>query len=100
MAQLKMDREAERLLLERALEQRGFDHLHVRVHGTHLILYLLDEGEPVNRARLTKVTVQYYTLSMADYRGHWKATPYRGTLDEIVKLLTEQFGFALAPWPS
>lgn len=100
MAQLKIDREAERMLLERELEQRGFDHLHVRVHGTHLILYLLDDGEPVNRARLTKVTVQYYTLSMADYRGRWEATPYRGTFDEIVKLLTEQFGFALAPWPS
>ena len=100
MARLKIDREAERMMLERELEQHGFDHLHVRVHGTNLIIYLLDDGEPVNRARLTKVTVQYYTLSMADYRGRWEATLYRGTLDEIVRLLTEQFGFALAPWPS
>jgi hypothetical protein len=98
MTKLTVDRFVEQAMLESELEE--FPHLHVRIHGLHLVIYSLEEGEVVNRARLTKVTIQYYMLSMANSHGKWEPTPYRGTFDEIVTLLTEQFSFVLAPWPS
>lgn len=85
-------------VLEEVLEQKGFTHLNVRKHGKHLVIYSMENGEKVNRARLTKVTAQYYQIGMADHRGKWESTPFRGTMEEMVTLLTSDFGFALAPW--
>lgn len=83
--------------LEEDLEQMGLTHLNVRKHGKHLVIYSMEDGEKVNRARLTKVTAQYYQLGMANHRGKWESTPFRGTLDEIIDLLTNDFAFAIAP---
>ncbi len=80
-------------MLEDELARHDYDHLKVRVYGT------LHDGwrESVNLARLTKVTVQTYTLGVANHYGKWGATPYRGTMTERVDLLCSQFGFILAP---
>lgn len=96
----KGSRILDRYILEEQLEKQGWTHLQVRVHGPHLIVCSQEDGERWNRARLTKVSAQYYTLSMANHRGKWESTPYRGTIGEISDLLTKQFAFALAPWPS
>ncbi|TFJ92656.1 hypothetical protein [Lentibacillus salicampi] len=88
----------EKDVLEGILERKGFTHLNVRKHGNHLVIYSVEDDEKVNRARLTKVTAQYYQLGMADHRGKWESTPFRGTMDEMVTLLTNDFAFALAPW--
>ncbi|WP_373894351.1 hypothetical protein ACUL41_00245 [Virgibacillus natechei] len=88
----------EKDVLEDILERKGFIHLNVRKHGDHLVIYSTEDGEKVNRARLTKVTAQYYQIGMADHRGRWESTPFRGTMEEMVTLLTTDFNFALAPW--
>lgn len=93
-----IDKQVDPILLESELHERAFDHLQVRPHGSLLVIFFLEEGERVNRARLTKVSVQYVILSIADHRGMSEATPFHGTMTEIVTLLTEQFSFALVPW--
>ncbi|QQK81386.1 hypothetical protein HUG20_16710 [Salicibibacter cibi] len=89
--------ERDQFALEQDLEQNGWTHLNVRKHGKHLVIYSVEDGEKVNRARLTKVTGQYYQLGMANHRGKWESTPFRGTMDEIVALLANDFAFAIAP---
>jgi len=34
-------------------------------------------------------------VGIANHKGRWEATPFTGTLSELIKLLTEQFGFWL-----
>ncbi|QQK76250.1 hypothetical protein HUG15_12240 [Salicibibacter cibarius] len=84
--------------LEEALEQQGLTHLNVRKHGNHLVIYSVEDGERVNRARLTKVSTQYYQLGMANHRGKWESTPFKGIMEEIIDLLINDFAFAIAPW--
>ncbi len=82
--------------LENKWHAKGFTHLYVRVHGKHLVLYSENEDEKVNRARLTQIKQQYYVLGMANHRGTWEPTPFKGSLSELETMLTGQFPFALA----
>jgi hypothetical protein len=85
-------------VLEDMMERKGLDHLYARKHGAHIVIYSKEDGEKVKRARLTKVSAQYFQIGMADHRGKWESTPFRGTMDEMLHLLVHDFGFALAPW--
>lgn len=93
-----VDRDSEPQWVENELKMRDFSHIQVRVYGSHLILYSLEQGDSVNRARLTKHAPNSYSLSMANHRGKWESTPFQGSLEELLALLCEQFGFVLAPW--
>ncbi len=79
-----VDKQVDPILLESELHERGFGHLQVRPYGSHLVIFSVDQGERVSRARLTKVSAQFFTLSIADHRGKWVSTPFRGTMTEIV----------------
>lgn len=93
-----IDKQADPVLLENELHEQGYAHVQVRPYGSHLVIFSVEEGQRVNRARLTKVSTQYFTLSMADHRGKWEPTPLRGTMTEMLMLLTQQFPFVLVPW--
>ncbi|QQK74232.1 hypothetical protein HUG15_20905 [Salicibibacter cibarius] len=84
--------------LKDALHEQGFTHLNVRTHGPHLVIYSEEDGEKVNRARLTRFNDQTYELSMSNHRGKWEATPFSGTMAEMLTLLTKQFPFTLTEW--
>lgn len=81
--------------LEQALHDKGFTHLHVSKRGNSLVVYSKDGTESVNRSRLTLVGQKQYQLSMADHTGRWEPTPYKGNLEEMITMLTEEFSFAL-----
>lgn len=81
--------------VEKALHDKGFTHLNVLLKGKDFIIYSKDEDGKVNRACLTFKQKDNFQLSMANSDGIWEATPYSGKLDSILKLLTEEFGFAL-----
>lgn len=81
--------------LKKALQDEGFNHLHVMVRSTHLIIYSQYDDEKENRARLSHIARGQYQLSMADHLGKWEATPYTGDLNEMANLLTNEFGFTL-----
>jgi hypothetical protein len=68
------------------------------VYGKHLVIYSEFEGEKENRARLTAINQQTYTLGMTDYRGRWQATYYSGSVTELIKLLIEEFGYVLTQY--
>ena len=83
-------------VVEKTLHENGFEHLHVSVMADHIIIYSIDGAEKVNRSRLSFITEEdKYQLSMADHTGRWESTPYTGTLDELLTLLTNNFVFAL-----
>lgn len=84
--------------IEDELQKNKLTHLKVRIHGSHLVIYSEDEGEKVNRARLTVLQAGTYQLSMSNHRGRWEATPYTGSLSEMLSVLTRQFPFMLAEW--
>lgn len=84
--------------IETELNKKGFTHLRVRIHGKNLVIYSEEEGEKINRARLTQINSQTYQIGMADYRGKWEHTPFSGTLLDMLTMLTEQFSFVLAKW--
>ncbi|MFW5991808.1 MAG: hypothetical protein ACOCQN_01290 [Halanaerobiaceae bacterium] len=81
--------------VEKTLHEKGFDHLYVNLMADHLIIYSKNETVKVNRARLSFIKKDDYQLSMADHNGRWEATPYTGSLDELLELLTNDFSFAL-----
>jgi len=84
--------------LETKLHEKGFTHLQVRVHGTHLVIYSEDGDFKENRARFTQLKQQHYGLGMATHRGKWEPTPYSGSLNELLDLLTGQLAFTLAAY--
>jgi hypothetical protein len=81
--------------VEQIIHNKGFKHLYVYSMSDHLVIYSKDGDEKINRSRLSFIQKNNYQLSMADHRGKWEATPYTGTLDELLDLLTNDFAFAL-----
>ncbi|HUW65575.1 MAG TPA: hypothetical protein VMW83_12965 [Spirochaetia bacterium] len=77
------------------LTDKGLNHLKVLARGDHLVIYSEDDGEKTNRARLTCIGLDSFQLGMADHRGKWEATPFQGTLPELVEMLTGEFSFTL-----
>ena len=78
------------------LHQKGFGHLKVLVRGQHFVIYSTgSEGDKFNRVRLSHISSVEYQLGIANHMGRWEATPFTGTLSELMQLLTEQFGFVL-----
>lgn len=86
------------ITLKRELHEKGFTHLQVRVYGSHLVVFTEQEGVKENRARLTYMKQQVYVLGIANHRGKWEPTPFNGTVNELLILLTGQFAFALADY--
>jgi len=58
------------------LTDKGLNHLKVLARGDHLV-------------------IDSFQLGMADHRGKWEATPFQGTLPELVEMLTGEFSFTL-----
>lgn len=84
--------------VEKELKAKGFDYLKTSARGSHIIIYTEENGEKVNRSRLTKLKGDTFVLGMADHRGRWEPTPYEGNVKELVSMLTEQFPWVLAKW--
>jgi hypothetical protein len=75
------------------LKTKGYDYLKTAVRGSHIVIYTEENGEKINRSRLTKIKGDTFMLGMADHRGKWETTPFEGNVKELVSMLTEQF-----PW--
>lgn len=79
------------------LRAQGWTHLQVMKRGQHLAIYSQDaDGDKVNRARFTWRHGQTFALSMADARGRWGETGESGSLDALLTILIERFGFVMA----
>ena len=91
--------ETAKTALRKLLESNDLVHLDVLRRGDHVVIYSEDLGEKVSRIRFTRIDVQKdgdrYELGIANHRGRWESTPFTGKLDELFKMVTEQFGWLL-----
>lgn len=83
--------------LQSYLHEQGHEHLRVRKYGDQLILESGRDDDPIKHARFRRVTVNYWTLEMATHTGKWENTGLRGLLDDLRKMLVEDFGWVLTP---
>jgi hypothetical protein len=75
----------------------GLDHLRVRRRGPLITIESGPQGDSHAHARLRRVTVQYFQVEMATHTGRWEPTPFRDTLDKVLPMLTDAFGWVLMP---
>lgn len=75
----------------------GLQHLRVRHRGDTLILESGPENDAFAHARLRRLSATLWTIEMPSRSGRWDPTGLRGTVDNVVVALTEQFGWTLEP---
>lgn len=79
------------------LTRNRLEHLRVRKHADLLILESGTEDDPLPRARLRRVTKQYWTLEMPTPSGTWQRTPFRGLRKDVLAMLLESFPWTIQP---
>ncbi len=84
--------EAEEFLATR----EGLKHIRIRKRADLLILDSGPSDDPPLHARLRRETVQYCRLEMPSHE-RWERTRIRGTEEQVLTTLVEQFGWTLAP---
>jgi hypothetical protein len=80
---------------EEKLSQMGLKHLHVAVRGKSIVIYSEFESNKENRCRFTNLSGATYELGMADHNGKWEATPFEGTVDELLEMVMTEFEWIL-----
>lgn len=83
--------------LEEFLHQQGLSHLRVRRRGDLLTIESAPTDDPIQHARLRRVTTQYWQLEMSARPKLWEPTPFRGPRTEVQQLLVESFPWMLEP---
>lgn len=84
--------------VDRELKSKGYNYLKTVARGSNIIIYTEENGEKVNRFRLTKIKADTFLLGMADSRGRWEPTPYEGSIKELISMIIEQFPWVLVKW--
>ena len=87
--------ELEKIFVEDKLQKRELYHLRVDKRGANIVVYSNGENGKENRCRFTYIKTGLFILSMANYSGRWEATPFEGSLDELVEMVIEQFPWTL-----
>lgn len=84
--------------LERLLAaQDGLGHLTVKLRGRSLTLCSEDPYGPNRHAKLDWLGANLWGLSLPNRTGRWQRTPFTGSLDELLQILTQMLGWHLAP---
>jgi hypothetical protein len=78
------------------LKQRKLNHLRVKKRADSLTLDAGSPDDPWPRARFRLLTKQRWTLDVADAAGRWEATPFQGSLKELLALLADTFPWVLS----
>ncbi len=77
-------------------QHEGLAHLDVEVRGDAVIVFSMEDGAKLRRARFTWLGAGHYGLSLPRHTGRWEPTPFTGPLPEVVDVLVSQLGFHLA----
>jgi hypothetical protein len=84
--------------LERKLASRpDLGHLRVKQRGKSLTIFSDSPYGPDDHARLTSLGGTRWGLSLPRHTGRWERTPFVGTMDEVLRTLTDMLGWHLAP---
>jgi hypothetical protein len=81
--------------VERLLHAREFAHLRARKYGATVIVESGPEADVYKHLRFTRDGVHVWLLHIADHRGRWEPTDFRGPLDELVTLVADTFPWTL-----
>ena len=97
MAKLRVT-EADVSNVEAFLKTReGLNHLRAKSRGDLITLLSGDDRDPLPHARLRCVGVERWSLEMPTHTARWEPTPIEGDLQEVLSVLTDQFGWTLTP---
>ena len=84
--------------LERLLAaHEGLGHLTVKPRGRSLTLCSEDVHGPTRHAKLDWLGANLWGLAFPTRSGRWQRTPFTGSLDELLQILTQMLGWHLAP---
>ena len=83
----------EKMFVQNKLQERELYHLSVDKRGANIVVYSSGENGKENRCRFTYIKTGLFVLNMANHSGRWEATPFEGSLDELLEMVIEQF-----PW--
>ena len=83
-------------LLALLRQHEGLAHLDVEVRGDAVIVFSMEDGAKLRRARFTWLGAGHYGLSLTRHTGRWEPTPFTGPLPDVVDVLACQLGFHLA----
>jgi hypothetical protein len=78
--------------------------MYVRPWGDHLIIGREEpfgpqgEMEPDDRLRLTARNPSTYGLSVRRHTGRWEKTPFTGTLEELMDVISAYMQHIVAPY--
>ena len=98
-------REAARAQLEELLASQPLTQgMYVRTWGDHLIIGRNEpfgpggELEADDRVRLTALNHSSFGLGVRRHTGRWEQTPFTGTLDELVNVISSLMQHIVAPY--
>lgn len=77
--------------------REGFEHIRVRKHGDLLVLESGPKTDPVQHARLRRVTRQWWTLEVATHTGQWQSAGLRHPRMQVLEALVADFPWVLTP---
>lgn len=78
-------------------ESPDLQHIRVRRRADLLILESGSRRDPLPHARLRRVSAQSWRLEVPTHRGRWESTPFRDDLVTLLKMLSRDFAWTLAP---
>ena len=81
--------------VEDFLHERGFKHVRARKRGSDVIVESGPKTDAIKHIRVRRDTVHLWLVHIADHRGQWQTTPFRGLLDDVVELVIEAFPWVL-----
>lgn len=88
--------ESVRELKRKLAAHPGLDHLRIKRRGKSLTIFSDSPYGPDDHAKLTSLGGLRWGLSLPQHTGRWERTPLAGTMDEVVRTLTDMLGFHLA----
>jgi hypothetical protein len=90
--------ENEKIYIEKRLHEKELGYLKATIRSNNIAIYSGDEKNKENRCRFTQNKEGQFMLSMANYSGRWEATPFEGTLEELLEMVIEQFPWTLTDY--
>lgn len=81
--------------IKNGLHDAGLNHLKVTTRGENIVIFSEYNGKKENRCRFTQLSGRTYLLGIADHNGRWETTPFEGTIDELLEMVINQFGWVL-----
>lgn len=74
--------------------RQHFEHenIHIKVHGSHLLIQLEVDGERDIVARLTRLDENAYGVAFRAHNKRWEPLPDQGSLTEMITVVIDDFG--------